>query len=403
MDGKLRMDDAMSALVESMSELGYKDPPNSMLVYQARLLAGFCKGGVYSSEAGGDYLAARKPNGQPFTDRHMQVRRRVVSLVEGYFANGAFDLGPANPRAKAMPSGGSMLAALDEFRDYSRGRGLRESTCESYCNMAREFAIWLEGEGVTGLEAVTPSQVLGFLSHMMARRPNTDAFYIKTQLRPLLRFLGRDDLVECLKLVSSVRSHKVFEVLEDDVEEAVAAACCDGALVKARDAAMTLIALTMGLRSGDILDLRLGDIDWDKSVVNVRQNKTGNLVSLPMQPAVRAALGRYVLDDRPEPYDTDDDHVFLRTRAPHTPMASAATVYQATERVLAAVGSHGGGSRLFRRNAATKMLRSGAPSPVISAVLGHADPKTTGAYMEMDAPRMRACVLALPEGAMTWL
>jgi site-specific recombinase XerD len=45
------------------------------------------------------------------------------------------------------------------------------------------------------------------------------------------------------------------------------------------------------------------------------------------------------------------------------------------------------------------MLRSGASSPVISAVLGHADPTTTGTYMEMDAPHMRSCVLALPKGA----
>lgn len=403
MDGKLYMDEAISALVASMNELGYKDPPNNMLVYQARLLAGFCEEGFYSKEAREGYLAARKPNGQPVTDRHMQVKRRVVSLVEGYFANGVFDLRPTNPYVEAMPSGIAMLAILDKFREHSRERGLRDSTCKDYYNMAREFTLWLEGEGVMDLEAITPSQVLDFLSHMMARRPNTDAFYIKGPLKPFLRFLGRDDLVECLKLVSSVRSHKIYSVLEDDVEEAVAVACCDATLVKARDAAMTLIALTTGLRSGDILDLRLGDIDWNKSVMNVRQNKTGNLISLPMQPAVRAALGRYVLDERPEPYDAKDDHVFLRARAPHTPIASPAAAYRATERVLATVGSHGGGTRLFRRNAATKMLRSGTPSPIISAVLGHANPTTTGIYMEMDSSRMRACVLALPKGAMTWL
>lgn len=293
---------------------------------------------------------------------------------------------------------------LDEFRAHCLSRGLRDSTCEGYRDMARELMLWLEGEGTTDLEAVTPSQVLGFLSHMMARRPNTDAFYIKTSLKPFLVFLGRDDLVACLGLVPSARSRKVFEVLDDGVEERLVAACREGSLVSARDAAMTLIALTTGLRAGDILDIRLGDVDWGSSVLAVRQNKTGNLVSLPMQPAVLTALGRYVLEERPEPCRAGDDHVFLRTKAPHGPMAEAATVYQATERALAAVGSHGGGSRLFRRNAATKMLRSGAPSPVISAVLGHADPKTTGTYMEMDAPRMRACVLALPEGVTAaWL
>jgi len=53
---------------------------------------------------------------------------------------------------------------------------------------------------------------------------------------------------------------------------------------------------------------------------------------------------------------------------------------------------------LLRHNAASRMLRSHAGLPVISAVLGHADPDTTNGYMEADAERMRACVLPLPKG-----
>lgn len=399
MDGKPCTDDAETALVAAARELGYKESTISRLAGQVRLLWRFCEGGVYTKEAGEAFIARAKPDGQPYGSHHTMKRRRVVALVEGYLESGAFDLRPANPRAKRTPSTEAMSAMLEEFRAHCLRRGLRSSTREGYCDMARELMLWLEGEGATGLGAVTPSQVLGFLSHMMARRPNTDAFYIKTSLKPFLAFLGRDDLVACLGFVSSARSRKVFEVLDDGVEDRLAAACREGSLVCARDAAMTLIALTTGLRAGDILDIRLGDVDWSSSVLTVRQNKTGNLVSLPMQPAALAALGRYVLDERPEPHHAGDDHVFLRARAPHGPMTEASTVYQATERALAAVGSHGGGSRLFRRNAATKMLRSGASSPVISAVLGHADPTTTGTYMEMDAPHMRSCVLALPKGA----
>ena len=57
-----------------------------------------------------------------------------------------------------------------------------------------------------------------------------------------------------------------------------------------------------------------------------------------------------------------------------------------------------GGSRLLRRNAATRMLEAATPLPTISAVLGHADPDSTRVYMATHRGGMLACVLPVPEG-----
>ena len=45
------------------------------------------------------------------------------------------------------------------------------------------------------------------------------------------------------------------------------------------------------------------------------------------------------------------------------------------------------------------MVRAGAELPVMSAVLGHADPDSSGAYMESDETRMRMCVMPLTDAA----
>jgi len=52
-------------------------------------------------------------------------------------------------------------------------------------------------------------------------------------------------------------------------------ACTAGA-VSDRDAAITLLALTTGLRACDIVNLRLGDIDWRERTVSIVQQKTHN-------------------------------------------------------------------------------------------------------------------------------
>lgn len=100
----------------------------------------------------------------------------------------------------------------------------------------------------------------------------------------------------------------------------------------------------------------------------------------------------------PPPYPFDGK-VFVSANAPHHPYGDHSAIYEVTARAMRAAGVKGAGTLMLRHDAASRMLRSGAAPPVISAVLGHADPDTTNGYMEADAGRMRACVLPLPKGA----
>lgn len=72
-------------------------------------------------------------------------------------------------------------------------------------------------------------------------------------------------------------------------------------------------------------------------------------------------------------------------------------MYHITRSAFAAAGVDGGGSRLMRHNAASRMVRSGSELPVVSAVLGHAGQDSSGAYVESDESRMLTCVIPLPK------
>lgn len=162
------------------------------------------------------------------------------------------------------------------------------------------------------------------------------------------------------------------------------------------DAAITLLALTTGMRACDIVALRIGGVDFRKLAISFVQRKTGNPVTVPMCPALAEALGRYLLESRP---DSDSPNVFVRRLAPHVPLTDHSAVYAATRRVLSSVGVDGGGSLLLRHSAASRMVSAGVRLPVVSAVLGHSEPDSTNAYIETDEEGMRSCVLPLPKGA----
>jgi integrase len=211
-----------------------------------------------------------------------------------------------------------------------------------------------------------------------------------------LKFTGRNDLVDAAGLVGVRRCHAILPVLPDEVERLVVYACATP-VIAARDAAITLLAVTTGLRACDIINLRLADVDWRARTASIVQQKTHNPLTVPLTDLLVGRLADYVLDQRP---DSPDDHVFLRCVAPHTRLSDHASIH----RVIATVFGKAGvtdvkaGTRLLRHNAASRLLRAAVPLPTISAVLGHARPESTDLYLSVDEDRLLDCVLDVPDG-----
>jgi integrase len=276
-------------------------------------------------------------------------------------------------------------------------RGLAPATRDAYGRVARSYLVFLESRGVDCLGDADGASVLGFLESLSGRWARSSLFWVVSNFRPFLKFTGRADMVDAAGLAGVRRSHAILPVLSDDDERLVVHVCASGA-VSARDAAITLLALTTGLRACDIIGLRLRDIDWRGRTAGIVQQKTNNPLTVPLTALLVGKLADYVLDDRP---DSGDDHVFLRCLAPHTRLAGHASIYRVTAQVFrkAGVADVKAGSRFLRHNAASRLLRAAVPLPTISAVLGHASPESTNLYMSVDQDRLLECVLDVPDGA----
>src|SRR5207302_9383669 len=89
-------------------------------------------------------------------------------------------------------------------------------------------------------------------------------------------------------------------------------AACDGeALSPRRDCAIVLLLARLGLRAGDVAQLRLVDIEWETGSLRVC-GKSRYEVRLPLPQDVGDAIAAY-LECRPSA--CQGDRVFLRTIA----------------------------------------------------------------------------------------
>jgi len=366
-----------------------------------RALTNFAEeqGGVYTPSLGAAFASMTV---SPRTGRFSAQRRldygRLVSVFDGYVNTGRVDLSPCGRGGGgAQPESSEFIALSAAWEADMDDRGLAPATRAAYGRVSRGYLVFLESRGVRCLDAADGASVLGFLESLSGRWATSSLFWVVSNFRPFLKFTDRADLVDAAGLAGVRRSHAILPVLSDDDQQRVVQACASGA-VSARDAAITLLALTTGLRACDITGLRLRDIDWRGQTAVIVQQKTHNPLTVPLTALVTARLADYVLGDRP---GSGDDHVFLRCLAPHTRLAGHASIYRVTAETFrkAGVTDVKAGTRFLRHNAASRLLRAAVPLPTISAVLGHASPESTNLYMSVDQDRLLECVLDVSEGA----
>jgi integrase len=390
-----------AVVVTELRAAGYAESTIGQYAKAIRALAGYAKerGGVYSPALGAEFASMTI---SPRTGRFSAQRRsdygRLVGVFDSYVRTGRMDLsvrgrGGGGPRPRV--SGFVELDAAWEA-DMDR-RGLAAATRAAYGRVARGYLVFLEDGGITDLDNADGASVLAFLESLLGRWAKSSLFWVVSNFRPFLKFTGRSDLVDAANLAGVRRRHAIIPVLSDEDEDLVVRACASGA-VSARNAAMTLLALTTGLRACDIIALRIADIDWRGQTIGIVQQKTGNPLTLPLPALVLGKLADYVLHERPS---SADGHVFLRSVAPHMRLADHASVHRVLVTTFRKAGVTGvmAGTRLLRHNAGSSLLRAAVPLATISAVLGHATQESTNTYLDVDRDRLLECVLPVPAGA----
>lgn len=266
-------------------------------------------------------------------------------------------------------------------------RGLAKSTVGRTVQVAQAF-VDAAGEDPTRWDAASVRQfVLGFVR----RHAANSAGLVTTNLRRFLRYLIARDrcsagLDEAVPKVPTWRMAKLPRyLLKEDVERVIAA--CDHQEGTAlRNRALLLLLARLGLRSHEVVGLRLGDIDWSKGRLRIL-GKGGREARLPLPQDVGDAILRYLKKERPV---AATDHVFLTSRAPIGPLRTAGlrdVVGRAIER--SGVQTPFRGTHVLRHSLATQLLREGAALDTIGAVLRHKSVDTTAIYAKVDANLLR--------------
>ncbi len=186
--------------------------------------------------------------------------------------------------------------------------------------------------------------------------------------------------------IPSVYSVDEIRSIEDSIDV--------GTNIGKRDYAMFLLASRMGMRSGDIIKLRIKDIQ-NKADLDIIQEKTGNTLHLPLIKEVKSAIEDY-LSVRPV---TQSDLIFLNVLAPHNPVTTS-TFRAAVSKYISMSGVKTGnrkkGPHVLRSSLASSMVNNEISYETVRKVLGHSSNNAIKHYARIDVERLRKYSLAPP-------
>lgn len=222
---------------------------------------------------------------------------------------------------------------------------------------------------------------------------------IVSDMRSFLRFLTmrgilQKDLGAELPKIRIPRDAKIPSVWEHELVVRLLEAVDRSSAKGKRDYAILLLACRLGMRVGDIRTLTLEQLDWDDSIIEVTQSKTGAPLRLPLTSEVGEALIDYLKSGRPQ---TSHREVFLKVKPPFDPFRGHNLHHIVTYwRLLGGIRFRTAQKRGFhslRHTLATRLLEKGTPLTTIAEILGHSSLESTRIYAKADVEALRTVAL----------
>ena len=213
---------------------------------------------------------------------------------------------------------------IDLFLDY---KNYGPNTRDDVVWVVRKYLHHFESLGYTTLEWVTVEQVREFILKTAAEVKPSSLHNILLYLKYFHIFLKESKIPapDCIELFS----YRVYRdmpiqsyVTDEELDQILRVIDTDSEMGK-RDRAIILLAATTGLRAGDLIRIKLTDIDWRKGEIRLLQRKTGRASYIPLVKEAGEALQDYILNARPR---SDSPEVFLRLVAPRTGLADAVSI-----------------------------------------------------------------------------
>jgi len=252
---------------------------------------------------------------------------------------------------------------------------LSASTRRAYEVDVRQFSSWLSSRELR-LDDVDVRSFADYAAELGRHRPKLAPATIARKLaavRALVRFaLGPERVPEAT--FAPRRPRRLPEAPKSEEVDAEFAGLEREGPLGLRNRAMAELVYSAGLRSRELVDLDLGDVDFEQELVHI-QGKGGKQRNVPLGEEAGHWVARYLREARPELARGAENALFLSARGRRLDTSTLRRLLPHPHRLRHAFATH--------------LLEGGADLRTIQELLGHSSLSTTQIYSHVDGRRLR--------------
>lgn len=290
---------------------------------------------------------------------------------------------------------------LKDYIEFLKKSDLSDKTIEGKKFNIMQFLHFLETNGITKISNVQSKIILIYIDSLRNYANSTKVTILYT-LKSFFNFLTTNNynthqLSHFFLIIRSNKLEKLPSYYTNHEIQTILSHVDRNTAIGRRDYLILILAIQLGMRAGDIRDLKLNDIKWHLEKIEIIQGKTKNSLQLPLSEGLKYALIDYLKNGRPV---SDDPHIFIRHRTPYGRFEKGNVFWSVINKYLVLakidVKDRKRGLHAMRHSLASNLLQENIPLPVISGILGHENSNTTMEYLRIDINQLRMAGLEVP-------
>jgi len=263
-------------------------------------------------------------------------------------------------------------------------KGLSKNTVSSYKNDITSFSSWCDKEHLDRLK-ITDLNLNNYISNLFSIGLKSSSINRKiSSIKHFYLFLLKKKVIKNSPAdeITTPKQEKYLPTsMSEDEVECLLGSPKSSIKIERRDKAMIEILYATGMRISELVNLKLTDIDFNRSVLKVF-GKGSKERLVPYGEKAAEAL-RIYLEDRKK---LDSKDVFLSNRGTRITRGAfwqRIKIYIKRENLKSSISPH-----TLRHAFATHLLNRGADLRSVQILLGHSDLSTTQIYTHIAKKRL---------------
>jgi integrase/recombinase XerC/integrase/recombinase XerD len=279
-----------------------------------------------------------------------------------------------------------LLDLIDYFELCNRSEGKSQRTISFYTQNLMHFYRYLKSRHMSeSIGQIDIKLLRQFILHLQSRRRFQDHPHTPTQsellsaytihgyvrtLKAFFSWLVREEFIKdnlTQKLKPPIVPKKIISTLSDEEIKSIIKTFNSTSLCEMRDQTIFMILLDTGLRTGEIINIKISDISINEGLVKVMGKGSKERI-VPMGNNAQKALHKYLFRYRPEPVLHGIDNVFLAIDGNPLTENSIKLIFSRMARRSGVNRLH---AHLCRHTFATRFLVNGGDIFSLQQILGH--------------------------------